>query len=67
MSGNGGAPPTVGGKELLWEPEKTPAVLPAAGVPQDWFGDLLVLAVPEDAIDTTGERNGHWNTRPPVV
>ena len=45
----------VGNKELLWQPEKVPAVSPAAGKPADWQGDLLVLAVPEEAFDTTGE------------
>ena len=29
-------------------------VSPASGAPQDWVGDLLVLAVPEDAFETTG-------------
>lgn len=48
------AVPMVGGRELAWEPEKVPTVSPAAGKPQDWSGDLLVLAVPEDAIDTSG-------------
>ena len=49
-----GAAPTVGGKELVWEPEKLPTVSPAAGEPKDWSGDLLVLAVPEDAVDSSG-------------
>jgi len=30
------------------------AVKPAIAAPQDWSGDLLVLAVPEEAFDATG-------------
>lgn len=30
------------------------AVSPATAAPQDWSGDLLVLAVPEEAFDATG-------------
>lgn len=49
------AAPTVGGMELEWEPEKLPAVSPASTALQDWTGDLLVLAVPEEAVDGSAE------------
>jgi hypothetical protein len=50
-----GTAPTVGGMELEWEPEKLPAVSPASTALQDWTGDLLVLAVPEEAVDGSAE------------
>jgi hypothetical protein len=50
-----GAAPMVGGMELEWEPEKLPAVSPASTALQDWTGDLLVLAVPEEAVGGSAE------------